>query len=155
MKSYSFKEFDTRLTNSLLPCAECGKQPKINGVTVDGETEYKVFCGVHNSCGNWFKNKIRACLDWNKRQRDAVWNPDRNLGELLKPCPFCKKKMVFCRDECVNSRGKSYIQQYYIHEESNVRCVLDEACEVFTIPAGDANPATGEVGEYARMWNDR
>lgn len=150
------EESNTRLTNSLIPCAECGKQPKI---ICDG-MHYKLFCGAHNAWGSWYENKIQACLYWNRKQRELMWSPDRNLGEKLKSCPFCGRRMIFQRDECVNKYGTPYVQQYYMHDypegdDDSVRCVLDEACEVFTIPAGDARPDTGEIGEYAKLWNQR
>jgi predicted RNA-binding Zn-ribbon protein involved in translation (DUF1610 family) len=163
-KPYTFSERDTRLTKILLPCAKCGKQPIIHAImdTNNGKakTEYKLFCGAHNAWGSWYKNKLTACVDWNNKQRELCWSPDRNLGELLKPCPFCGRRMIFYREENVNRLGNTYFHQYFMHDysgdtEESVSCMLDDVTQVFSIPAGDARPETGYIGEYATAWNKR
>ena len=60
-----------KLVEHLMRCAVCGAVPKISdtaNIDKDPNPEhcYKLFCskcGVHNSCGNWFENKYKACLD--------------------------------------------------------------------------------------------
>ena len=154
---------DTRLTNICVPCKICGKQPLIGVADVDGEKRYKLFCSSHkphNAAGGWFDGKVMAAQDWNNRQEEEKWNPEQNLGKRLLPCPFCKRRMVFQREECINHHGKPYIHQYYMHDYSekdidSLRCVLDEVSEVFSIPAGDARPEDGYIGEYAELWNKR
>lgn len=47
----------------LLPCPECGNLPKLKRVV----NEYKYFCGVHVSCGDWKPSKKEAAKDWNRR----------------------------------------------------------------------------------------
>lgn len=150
-------------------CAVCGAVPKISdtaNIDKDPNPEhcYKLFCskcGVHNSCGNWFENKYKACLDWNKRQieNEDGEKPIKNLGENLRPCPFCGRKMVFYRETHTNKYGKQVVQQYYLHEDYDIyhdeSCILDEIDMPFTIGAGDANPGTGYIGEYAEKWNKR
>lgn len=73
----------------------------------------------------------------------------------LKPCPFCGRKMVFYREEYINKHGHIVVEQYYMHENKDVKCVLDEICMPFTIGAGDAKPEEGCIGEYAELWNRR
>jgi len=85
--------------------------------------------------------------------RNEEWSPKRNLGERLSPCPFCGRKMVFYRVAYAN-----YVDQYYMHEGIDGKrsgCVLEEKDAPFVIPAGDARPETGYIGEYAMMWNRR
>lgn len=73
----------------------------------------------------------------------------------IKPCPFCGKEMEFHRDSFVNKYGQKVVHQYYLHADTEQDCVLDEICEPFTIPAGDANEETGYIGYYAEKWNQR
>lgn len=158
-----------KLVEHLMRCAVCGAVPKISdtaNIDKDPNPEhcYKLFCskcGVHNSCGNWFENKYKACLDWNKRQieNEDGEKPIKTLGEKLSPCPFCGRKMVFYRETHTNKYGKQVVQQYYLHEDYDIyhdeSCILDEIDMPFTIGAGDANPGTGYIGEYAEKWNRR
>lgn len=72
-----------KLVEHLMPCAICGAVPKINDIyDIDPEKAehcYKLFCsenGVHNSTGEWFANKYKACQDWNRRQQ-ALEETDR------------------------------------------------------------------------------
>lgn len=78
-----------------------------------------------------------------------------NLGNKLKPCPFCNGKMKFYKITYINKYGKEITEQYYVHEKENSDCLLDELMMPFTIGAGDANPETGHIGEYAEKWNTR
>jgi hypothetical protein len=53
----------------LLPCPECGEQPKLSSQ----EPEYqsmKYFCGVHCPCGDWKKTEEFAAEDWNRRVQE-------------------------------------------------------------------------------------
>ena len=58
----------------LLPCPECGDQPKIKSL----ESEYssiKYFCGnigTHISCGDWKKTDELAIAEWNRRVREYL-----------------------------------------------------------------------------------
>lgn len=85
--------------------------------------------------------------------------PIKNLGEKLKPYPFCGRKMVFHKEIRINKYGKQVTYQYYLHEDYDADhekiCILDEIDEPFSIGAGDANPDTGYIGEYAEDWNRR
>lgn len=163
-----------RLIDRLLPCGVCGSKPNIRDsfdidanprYNVSDDHDYKLFCsnrGIHNSTGCWFKNKYKACLDWNKRQ---IENEDGvetgvvfNLGDKLKRCPFCGRKMVFYREEYINSYGHKVVEQYYMHEDWNGiqgKCLLDDMFMPFIIGAGDADPESGHIGEYAAQWNKR
>lgn len=85
-----------------------------------------------------------------------------NLGEKLKPCPFCGRKMFFYKEIHTNRHGKKVVHQYYMHEDYAIfsnsaeeDCILDNICMPFVIGAGDADPDTGYIGEYAVMWNER
>lgn len=77
----------------------------------------------------------------------------------LKPCPFCGDSMVFIRNRLKNRDGKEYTEQYWMHDNEESDCILDQICMPFTIGAGDAkvdaqgNPLT--VGEYGELWNRR
>ena len=71
----------------------------------------------------------------------------------LKPCPFCGRKMVFHRYEYINKYGKMVVEQYYMHEEKEAKCILDEICMPLVICAGDATDKY--IGEYAELWNRR
>ena len=75
----------------------------------------------------------------------------------LKPCPFCGRKMVFCKETHKNKNGKQITKQYYMHEEYDIykedNCILDEICMPFVIGAGDATE--NYIGEYAEKWNRR
>lgn len=71
----------------------------------------------------------------------------------LKPCPFCGRKMVFHKEEYVNRYGNKVTEQYYMHEEKEGVCILDEINMPFTIGAGDATE--NYIGEYAELWNRR
>lgn len=157
-----------RLILALRPCAVCGAVPNIqdcydmdkhNYIHYEKHL-YKLFCsecGVHNSCGDWCDNKYKACIGWNRRQEeneDGGWNPQRNLGELLKPCPFCGGGFQFYKETRTNKYGKFFCLQYFEHDNDD--CILTVIRnEVFTIPAGDANANDGYIGEYAEMWNRR
>lgn len=53
----------------LLPCPECGRQPKLNSL----EPEYqsmKYFCSVHVACGEWKETEELAAKDWNNRVQE-------------------------------------------------------------------------------------
>ena len=82
-----------------------------------------------------------------------------NLGDKLAPCPFCKRKMLFYREEYTNRNGKTRIEQYYMHaphdDPTERECILDELMMPFTIGAGDADEKTGDIGEYAQKWNEQ
>lgn len=82
-----------------------------------------------------------------------------NLGNKLKPCPFCGRKMVFYKHSYTNKYGKSVTEKYYMHEDYDLyheeTCILDDINQPFAIGAGDANEMTGYIGEYATKWNDR
>lgn len=66
-----------KLVEHLMRCAVCGAVPKIKDTYEIDPSEghdYKLVCSqcsVHNGCGNWFKNKYKACQDWNRRQTKA------------------------------------------------------------------------------------
>lgn len=160
MTDWVFSEQDTRLLKACSPCSICGSQPKLFAVMrLNGSTDFKLVCSYHstdNCCGGWFDTKVKAARDWNRRNEE--WNPERNLGERLSPCPFCGRKMVFYREEHAY-KGRDYVHQYYMHEgiDASKRsdCVLEEMNAPFIIPAGDARPETGYIGEYAMMWNRR
>lgn len=76
-----------------------------------------------------------------------------NLGDKLKPCPFCKGKMKFYRHTYTNKYGKEVTEQYYMHENETSDCILDDMWMPFTIGAGDADEEKGRIGEYAEKWN--
>lgn len=81
-----------------------------------------------------------------------------NLGDKLKPCPFCGRKMVFIKENNITKSGEKTITQYYIHEDYDISegdCVLDEIYMPFVIGAGDADEASWYIGEYAKKWNER
>lgn len=83
---------------------------------------------------------------------------NKNLGELLKPCPFCGRKMVFYRETYINKHGNKVTEQYYMHDMHKGErsdCILDKICMPFVIGAGDADLETGYIGEYAKQWNRR
>lgn len=61
--------------------------------------------------------------------------------------------MVFHRDEYINKYGKKVVEQYYMHEEKEAKCILDEICMPLVIGAGDATDKY--IGEYAELWNRR
>lgn len=62
----------------LNPCPICGKQPATQYVE-EYRAQYKLFCGVHVSVGEWFPNTEAAEKDWNRRTTDPM-QPD-----LYKP----------------------------------------------------------------------
>lgn len=156
MKPYFYFEEDTRLIRNVRLCTECGSQPKIRVIVSEFGTEYKFVCSescFHNGAGCYFRNKVKAALDWNKRQKMA----DPDFEDMLNPCPFCGRKMKFYRDEHLNKYGKPVVHQYWMHEDSEARnkCVLDEIMSPFVIPAGDAVPEEKYIGEYGELWNKR
>ena len=77
------------------------------------------------------------------------------MNEKLKPCPFCGGEMAFYCETHINKYGNKVTEQYYMHEGENSDCILDKICMPFVIGAGDANPETGYIGEYAEAWNRR
>ncbi len=154
-----------KLIEHLMPCAICGSLPKINDI-YDRDPEktkrcYKLFCsenGGHNRTGEWFANRYKACLDWNRRQQ-ALEETIKTLGDRLKPCPFCGRKMQFHNDVWLDRNGKRRNYLYFLHEDydinKEVSCILDDICMPFSIGAGDANVEKGYIGEYAIEWNKR
>lgn len=154
-----------KLVEHLMPCAICGAVPKINDI-YDRDPEkaehcYKLFCsedGVHNSTGEWFANKYKACQNWNRRQQ-ALEEKEKTFGDNLKPCPFCGRKMQFFKFSFKGRDGKKHRRMYFIHEDYNPYedgyCILDELCTQFSIGAGDADIEKGYIGEYATKWNKR
>lgn len=54
-----------------------------------GCCEYKLWCSgcsVHNSCGDWFRSKYKACKDWNRRQEvnwDGKAKENRRFAEAF------------------------------------------------------------------------
>lgn len=149
-----------KLVEHLMPCAVCGSIPKIHYVYEHGH-HYKLFCSmnaVHNSTGEWFANKYKACQDWNRRQQ-ALEETIKTLGGRLKPCPFCGRKMQFHNDVRLDRNGKRRNYLYFLHEDydinKEVSCILDDICMPFSIGAGDANVENGYIGEYATRWNKR
>lgn len=82
-----------------------------------------------------------------------------SLGDKLKPCPFCGRKMVFYRHTYVNKHNHKITEQYYMHKDYNIyhkkSCILDDINQPFVIGAGDADETTGYIGEYAQKWNER
>lgn len=154
-----------KLVEHLMPCAICGAMPKINDIyDIDPEKAehcYKLFCsenGVHNSTGEWFANKYKACQDWNRRQK-AIEEKEKAFGDKLKPCPFCGRKMQFFKYIFKGRDGKKHRRMFFIHEDydpyKDGYCILDELCTQFSIGAGDANVEKGYIGEYAIRWNKR
>ena len=53
----------------LLPCPECGKQPKLSSLEPEHQS-MKYFCGVHCACGDWESTKELAAADWNGRVKE-------------------------------------------------------------------------------------
>ena len=154
-----------KLVEHLMPCAICGAVPKINDIyDIDPEKAehcYKLFCsenGVHNSTGEWFANKYKACQDWNRRQQ-ALEETIKTFGDNLKPCPSCGRKMRFHNDVRLDRNGKRRNYLYFLHEDydinKEVSCILDDICMPFSIGAGDAHLELGCIGEYATRWNKR
>ena len=154
-----------KLIEHLMPCAICGAVPKINDIyDIDPEKAehcYKLFCsenGVHNSTGEWFANKYKACQDWNRRQQ-ALEETIETLGNGLKSCPFCGRKMQFHNDMRIGRDDKRRNYFYFMHadydESKEVSCILDDICMPFSIGAGDAHLELGCIGEYATRWNKR
>lgn len=84
-----------------------------------------------------------------------------NLGEKLKPCPFCGRKMVFVLEKGTNRYGFEFVRKYYTHDNSDKSkpiCFLDELKyqhPFFKIDAEDAEPNVGYIGQYAEKWNMR
>lgn len=154
-----------KLVEHLMPCAICGAVPKINDIyDIDPEKAehcYKLFCsenGVHNSTGEWFANKYKACQDWNRRQQ-ALEEKEKTFGGKLKPCPFCGRKMQFHNDVRLDRNGKRRNYLYFLHEDYDINkeasCILDDICMPFSIGAGDAHLELDCIGEYATRWNKR
>lgn len=154
-----------KLVEHLMPCAICVAVPKINDIyDIDPEKAehcYKLFCsenGVHNSTGEWFANKYKACQDWNRRQQ-ALEETIETLGNRLKSCPFCGRKMQFHNDMRIGRDDKRRNYFYFMHadydESKEVSCILDDICMPFSIGAGDADIEKGYIGEYATKWNKR
>lgn len=154
-----------KLIEHLMPCTICGAVPKINDIyDIDPEKAehcYKLFCsenGVHNSTGEWFANKYKACQDWNRRQQ-ALEEKEKTFGDNLKPCPFCGRKMRFHNDVRLDRNGKRRNYLYFLHEDydinKEVSCILDDICMPFSIGAGDAHLELDCIGEYATRWNKR
>lgn len=56
-------------------------------------------------------------------------------------------------EEYINKYGRKVVEQYYMHEEKEAKCILDEICMPFVIGAGDATD--GYIGEYPELWNRR
>ena len=149
-----------KLIEHLMPCAVCGSIPKIHYVYEHGH-HYKLFCSknaVHNSTGEWFANKYKACQDWNRRQQ-ALEEKEKTFGGKLKPCPFCGRKMQFHNDVRLDRNGKRRNYLYFLHEDydinKEVSCILDDICMPFSIGAGDAHLELDCIGEYATRWNKR
>lgn len=60
-----------KLVEHLMRCAVCGAVPEIRDSyeTYPNEGhDYKLVCSRCGICGKWFKNKYKACQDWNRRQ---------------------------------------------------------------------------------------
>ena len=115
-----------KLVEHLMPCAICGAVPKINDVyDIDPEKAehcYKLFCsenGVHNSTGEWFTNKYKACQDWNRRQQ-ALEETIETLGNRLKSCPFCGRKMQFHNDMRIGRDDKRRNYFYFMHADYDI-----------------------------------
>ncbi|MGI6550869.1 MAG: hypothetical protein ACOX4Q_12715 [Syntrophomonadales bacterium] len=50
----------------LLPCPECGKQPKLSSLD-----PMKYFCrNVHCTCGDWKSSEELVAADWNRREHE-------------------------------------------------------------------------------------
>lgn len=79
-----------RLIDGLSKCAICGSPPKIISVAgIDNGTgkefcDYKLWCSrssLHNSCGDWYENKYKACKSWSNRQEENLdGNPIRKTN---------------------------------------------------------------------------
>lgn len=106
-----------KLMEHLMRCAVCGAVPKIKDTYEIDPSEghdYKLVCSqcsLNNGCGNWFKNKYKACLDWNRRQTKApkvtahlatiAWidvNPRRTI--MTAPCKNCPEREIGCHSMC-------------------------------------------------------
>lgn len=84
---------------NLLPCPECGGQPKLSSLEPPHEC-MKYFCGVHVSCGDWKNTEELAAEDWNRRVKEhedyliAVETPGTKewiyRQALLKAHAYCE-----------------------------------------------------------------
>ena len=148
-----------KLIEHLMPCAICGAVPKINDVyDIDPEKAehcYKLFCsenGVHNSTGEWFANKYKACQDWNRRQQ-ALGETIETLGNRLKPCPFCGRKMQFHNDvlcpdyvpDWKDDRLKFYV--YFDHKRGNLNRTASSHCDMLSLVAFETRENAEKAAE--------
>lgn len=64
-----------------------------------------------------------------------------SLGNKLKPCPFCGRKMIFYKHTYINKHNHKVTEQYYMHEDYDIHqeksCILDDINQPFVIGAGD------------------
>ena len=58
------------MSEELLPCPECGCQPKLSSLVPRYQT-MKYFCSnVHIDCGDWEETDELAAASWNKRVQE-------------------------------------------------------------------------------------
>ena len=78
-----------KLVEHLMRCAVCGAVPVISYIYEIDPSEghdYKLFCskcGVHNSTGEWYENKYKACLAWNRRQQENETGKRKKLSDQV------------------------------------------------------------------------
>lgn len=104
----------------LKPCPTCRKLPKLRRV----KHEYKYFCGLHCSCGDWKHSVNDAANDWNRRSTgdgqpeyykptnfDVITESPEKLAKVATPlCVSCPVENCnlhnhgswFCKDKFTN-----------------------------------------------------
>ena len=59
-------------------------------------------------------------IQYRIKEDKVIFHIASTITEL--ECPFCGRKMVFCKSEHANKNGNKITEQYYMHEEKEGVC---------------------------------
>lgn len=134
--------------------ASCSSESERADYTIEDMKDmiFKYLESIQSQFEDSYKNLPQ---DWASSVFFNCIEESNGLGAKLKPCPFCKRNMMFMRGMHRNKMGHYYVSQCYMHaDDKSEECILDDLMMPLCLGAGDARPEDDFLGEYAEKWNN-